>query len=104
MTQAAPRQRNIGLFAGDGKPHTTVDVLVGVTLVLGVLALVTAFFHSLHLLSSWAGLAGIVTGGWGQMISVTTRERVFLVLGLGAAGLGFLLGMAHGGLWGGVIG
>jgi hypothetical protein len=36
-------------------------------------------------------------------VSETTRERFGLILGLGAAAVGFFLGMAHGGLFGGVI-
>ena len=38
-----------------------------------ITAFVTAMFHSLHLLSSWAGLVGILTGAYGQFISETTR-------------------------------
>ncbi|MFJ3667967.1 hypothetical protein ACIPSE_16095 [Streptomyces sp. NPDC090106] len=92
-----------GLFATDGKPHPLQDTLLAVTLVLGFTAFVTSMFHSLHLLSSWTGLVGIVTGAYGQWISETTRERFGLILGLGAAAIGFFLGMAHGGLFGGVI-
>ncbi|MER7910413.1 MULTISPECIES: hypothetical protein [unclassified Streptomyces] len=100
MAQAMRRDPGHSLFATDGKPHPLQDTLVGVTLVLGVLAFVTAQFHSLHLLSSWAGLIGILTGGYGQFISATTRERFLLIVGLGAAAVGFYLGMAHGGLFG----
>ncbi|MFC8171231.1 hypothetical protein ACFUJ0_02760 [Streptomyces sp. NPDC057242] len=100
MAQAMRRDPGHSLFATDGKPHPLQDTLVGVTLVLGVLAFVTAQFHSLHLLSSWAGLVGILTGGYGQFISATTRERFLLIVGLGAAAVGFYLGMAHGGLFG----
>ncbi|GHA23034.1 hypothetical protein GCM10010372_23920 [Streptomyces tauricus] len=92
------------LFATDHKPHPLQDTLLAVTLVLGVTAFVSAMFHSLHLLSSWAGLIGIITGAYGQFVSETTRERFGLILGLGASAVGFLLGMAHGGLFGGVIG
>ncbi|CAM5707631.1 hypothetical protein [Streptomyces fumanus] len=92
-----------GLFATDGKPHPLQDGLMAVTLVLGVLSFITAWFHHLHLLSSWAGLLGLLVGAYGQWISETTRERFGLILGLGASGVGFLLGMAHGGLFGGVI-
>lgn len=74
------------------------------TLVLGAIAFVTAMFHNLHLISSWTGLIGIATGAYGQFISVTTRERFGLILGLGASAVGFFLGMAHGGLFGGVVG
>ncbi|MFF5450766.1 hypothetical protein ACFY40_05885 [Streptomyces sp. NPDC012950] len=103
MAQAMRRDPGHSLFATDGKPHPLQDTLVGVTLVLGVLAFVTAQFHGLHLLSSWAGLIGILTGGYGQFISATTRERFLLIIGLGASAIGFYLGMAHGGLFTGVI-
>ncbi|MFF5423538.1 MULTISPECIES: hypothetical protein [unclassified Streptomyces] len=104
MAQAMRRDPGHSLFATDGKPHPLQDTLVGVTLVLGVLSFVTAQFHDLHLLSSWSGLIGIITGAYGQFISVTTRERFALIVGLGAAAVGFFLGMAHGGLFGGVVG
>ena len=91
------------LLATDHKPHPVQDTLLAVTLVLGAVSFVTAMFHSLHLLSSWTGLVGILTGAYGQWISVTTRERFGLVLGLGAAAVGFFLGMAHGGLFGGLL-
>ncbi|MET8943203.1 hypothetical protein ABZX30_06350 [Streptomyces sp. NPDC004542] len=105
MAQQALRPNTAGsLFATDGKPHPLQDTLMAVTLVLGVTAFVTGFFGSLHLLSSWAGLVGIITGASGQWLSVTTRERFGLILGLGASGVGFMLGMANGGLFGGLIG
>ncbi|MFD3733994.1 hypothetical protein [Streptomyces sp. NPDC058632] len=103
MAQALRPNTAGGLFATDGKPHPVQGALLAVTLVLGVTSLVTAMFHHLHLLSSWAGLVGILTGAYGQWISETTRERFGLILGLGAAAIGFFLGMAHGGLFGGVI-
>ncbi|MPY32700.1 hypothetical protein FNH09_15895 [Streptomyces adustus] len=103
MAQALRPNTVGGLFATDGKPHVLQDTLLAVTLVLGITALVSSAFHSLHLLSSWAGLVGIVTGAYGQWISETTRERFGLILGLGASALGFYLGMAHGGLFGGLF-
>ena len=104
MAQTMRPRPSGSLFATDDKTHPVQDTLMVVTLVLGVLAFVTAMFHNLHLLSSWAGLVGILTGAYGQYISVTTRERFVLIVGLGASAVGFLLGMAHGGLFGGVIG
>ncbi|MFE0453369.1 hypothetical protein ACFW2D_19180 [Streptomyces sp. NPDC058914] len=102
MAQALRPNTAGSLFASDGKPHPVQDALMAVTLVLGVVSFVTAMFDNLHLLSSWTGLAGIFTGAYGQWISETTRERFFLILGLGASGVGFFLGMAHGGLFGGL--
>ncbi|MET8827612.1 hypothetical protein ABZX40_16865 [Streptomyces sp. NPDC004610] len=103
MAQALRPNTAGSLFATDGKSHPLPDTLLAVTLTLGVLSFVTAQFHSLHLLSSWTGLIGILTGAYGQWVSVTTRERVGLILGLGLSGVGFFLGMAHGGLFGGVF-
>ncbi|MET9441417.1 hypothetical protein [Streptomyces sp. NPDC006610] len=103
MAQAL-RPNTVGsLFATDGRAHPVQDALLAVTLVLGAVSFITAMFHSLHLLSSWTGLIGIVTGAYGQWISETTRERFGLVLGLGASAIGFFLGMAHGGLFGGLF-
>ncbi|MET9478811.1 hypothetical protein [Streptomyces sp. NPDC006638] len=104
MAQAGRTNSARSLFATDGKPHPLQDSLIAVAWVLGVLAVTTAFFHNLHLLTSWAGLVGILAGGSAQFLSVTTRERFLAVLGLGASGVGFFIGMAHGGLFGGVIG
>ncbi|MGW7254585.1 hypothetical protein [Streptomyces sp. NPDC054834] len=103
MAQALRPNTAGSLFATDGKPHPLQDALTAVTLVLGLTAFITSFFHSLHLLSSWAGLVGLVVGAYGQWISVTTRERFGLIVGLGASGVGFLIGMAHGGLFGGLF-
>jgi hypothetical protein len=97
MRPAKPRT---GLLATDGKPHPLQDTLMAVSLVLGVLSLATAGFPGLHLLTSWAGLAGVLVGGYGQFISETTRERFGLVLGIGASAIGLYFGMAHGGLFG----
>ena len=103
MAQALRPNTAGGLFATDGKSHPLQDTLLAVTLVLGITSFITAMFHHLHLLSSWTGLVGILTGAYGQWISVTTRERFGLVLGLGAAAVGFFLVMAHGGLFGGLL-
>ena len=102
MAQALRPNTAGGLLATDGKAHPLQDTLLVVTLVLGITSFVTAQFHDLHLLSSWTGLIGIATGAYGQWISETTRERFGLIVGLGASGVGFFLGMAHGGLFGGV--
>ncbi|MCG7204221.1 hypothetical protein ABZ770_03060 [Streptomyces sp. NPDC006654] len=100
MAQALRPNTAGSLFATDGKSHPLQDSLMAVTLVLGLIAFITCFFHGLHLLSSWAGLIGIFTGLYGQWVSITTRERFGVILGLGASGIGFFIGMANGGLFG----
>ncbi|THA59271.1 hypothetical protein [Streptomyces sp. A1136] len=101
MAQAMRPQSSISLFATDGKPHPLQDTLMAATVILGMVAFITGFFDNLHLLASWTGLIGILTGAYGQFISETTRERFALIIGLGASAVGFYLGMAHGGLFGG---
>ncbi|WP_030193356.1 hypothetical protein [Streptomyces sp. NRRL S-87] len=103
MAQAIRPQSQISLLSTDGKPHPLQDTLMAVTLILGAVSFITAWFYNLHLLTSWTGLIGILTGAYGQFISETTRERFALIIGLGASGIGFYLGMAHGGLFGGVV-
>ncbi|MET7639269.1 hypothetical protein [Streptomyces sp. NPDC005438] len=105
MAQAArPRNGPWALLDTDGRRHPLQNACATLALGLGLLALITAYWHDLHLVSSWAGLVGVLVGGWGQMISVTTAERFVLVVGLGTSALGFFLGMAHGGLFGGLVG
>ncbi|CAG6393496.1 hypothetical protein NMG29_01905 [Streptomyces cocklensis] len=101
MAQHAERTHHL-TFNTDGQPHPLVNSLAIVTLVLGGIAVISSAFNSLHLLSSWTGLVGIFTGGYGQFISVTTPERFALIIGLGMSAVGFYIGVAHGGLTGGL--
>jgi len=99
-----PRALLGAVLNSDGKAHPVENTLVALTVVLGALAAISSLWTGLHLLSSWSGLVGILTGAWGQFISATTGERFLLIIGLGAAALGFFIGMAHGGLFGGLVG
>jgi hypothetical protein len=103
MAQTVRQQREprvLPFLDTDGKPHPVEDALALVTLLLGAVAAITSFWPSLYLVSSWTGLVGILTGARGQFVSVTTAERFVLVVGLGAAALGFFLGTSRGGLFG----
>lgn len=88
----------------DGRSHPRENAFAATALVLGLIAFVTGFFPGLHLIASWVGLVGIFVAGWALMISATTGERFLSILGLGGAGVGFYMGVAHGGLWGGLLG
>ncbi|MFH8380035.1 hypothetical protein ACH4E7_03695 [Kitasatospora sp. NPDC018058] len=99
MAQSVSRMPALTLNT-DGHPHPRENTLVALTAVLGVIAFATSFFHNLHVLTSWTGLAGIVTGLWGMFVSVTTAERFVLMITLGASAIGFYLGIARGGLVG----
>lgn len=99
MAQAV-RHNPLSMLLADRRAHPMENSLAAVTIVLGVIAFATALWPGLHVLSAWTGLAGILTGAWGQFISATTGERFALIIGLGGAAFGFYLGMAHGGLLG----
>jgi hypothetical protein len=88
----------------DGRAHPRENSFAMVALLLGAVAAVSAISPGLHLVSCWFGLAGMATGAWAQLISATTGQRFVAVIGLGAAAVGFYLGMAHGGLFGGLLG
>lgn len=98
------RSQLSSVINSDGRSHPKENAFALTALVLGLIAFTTCFFPSLHLIASWVGLVGVFVAGWALMISATTGERFLAMLGLGGAGVGFYMGVAHGGLWGGVIG
>lgn len=83
----------------DGENHPLENTGAAITLILGAVAAVCAFFPSMHLLGSWSGLVGMGTGLWSQMISATTAERFVNITGVVLSGIGLLFGLAHGGLY-----
>ncbi|MEE1788122.1 hypothetical protein PUR71_35255 [Streptomyces sp. SP17BM10] len=99
MAQSVHRMPALTLNT-DGHPHPRENTLVALTALLGIVSFTTSFFYNLHVLTSWTGLLGIVTGFWGVFVSVTTAERFILMITLAASAVGFYLGVARGGLWG----
>ncbi|MFF8284435.1 hypothetical protein ACF06W_17175 [Streptomyces albus] len=97
MAQAVRWNNPLSYLNSDGRRHPVENSFATVTLVLGVIAVVCAWWQGLHLLGSVVGLAGVLTGAWGQYISATTGERFVTIIGLGAAGAGFYINMMHGG-------
>lgn len=88
----------------DGRSHPKENGLAVFTFVIGLVAVVSSIWPGMHLLSCWAGLVALGTGAYSQMISATRGERFLNIIGLGAAAVGFGIGLAHGGPFGGVIG
>lgn len=83
----------------DGTHHPRENTGAALTAVFGLCAVVCAFFPSMHLLGSWTGLAGLAVGAWSQMISATTAERFVNICAVVLSGIGFMFGLAHGGLY-----
>ncbi|MEY9870818.1 hypothetical protein ABH931_000272 [Streptacidiphilus sp. MAP12-33] len=96
--QVVRRNPLAALFNTDGKPHPLENTLTAVTAVLGIIAIATCAFRSLHVVASWAGLAGVATAAVAQYKSATTAERFVIVVAGGMAAVGLGIGLAHGGL------
>ena len=87
------------LLNTDGLSHPRENAATLLTTSFGIAAGICAFFPTLHILGAWAGIAGLGTGLYAQMISATTSERVFNVCAMTVSGVGLLLALAHGGLY-----
>lgn len=83
----------------DGRPHPAQNTLAVVAALCALVSAVSAWYPSTHLVGSWAGLIGLGTGLWSQMISATTAERWINVCAMIISGVGLLFGLAHGGLY-----
>lgn len=81
----------------DGRSHPVENVLAIVTLVCGVVAFVSTFWTSAHMIASWAGTLGFGMGLYSQYISATTPQRSLNIIGLVGSFVGAALGIAHGG-------
>lgn len=99
MSQAiSPRHHHFTLNT-DGRSHPMANTLSMVALCCGIIAAVSAWYPSTHLLGSWTGVVGLFTGLWSHMISATTAERFINVTALILSGVGLLFGLGHGGLY-----
>lgn len=77
--------------------HPREDALAMTTIVLGVIAAVTAFFPALHVIGAIAGAAGVAVGLTSQLLSETCAEREVTVVGIGLSAVGWAFAMLHGG-------
>lgn len=102
MVRAATQQnisRHHFTLNTDGRTHPLQNAGSTLTAVFAVIAATCAFIPSAHLLGSWTGLGGLVSGLWAQMISATTAERFVDIIAVVLSGVGLLFGLAHGGLY-----
>lgn len=81
----------------DGKQHTMENTLAVATFGIGLLAFILGFVVSAHLIASSLGVIGFGGGLYAQYISVTTPQRVLIIMGIVASFVGTALGIAHGG-------
>jgi hypothetical protein len=67
------------------------------TLLLGIVAFVTGFIVSAHVIASWVGAIGFCGGLYAQYISSTRAQRSLIIVGVVGSFVGVALGIAHGG-------
>ena len=84
------------LAAREGTRLST-DLLAAFAFVCGLVAFFTGFVVELHFLASVLGIIGFIEGLYAQMISETTGQRMFIVVGIIGAFVGMGLGFGHGG-------
>ena len=77
--------------------HPLEAALAGIGFTLGLIAVFTAPAESLHVITAWFGAAAVVVSATAQMVSATTRERWFCIVGLVSGAVGVAFGLANGG-------
>jgi uncharacterized membrane protein HdeD (DUF308 family) len=101
MPQAARARPHLRLphvtLNSDGRRHPVENALSGFTLVAGLVAFVTGFIVTQHMVATALGTAALVVGLYSQLISATREQRMVIVTGLIAGFVGVALGLAHGG-------
>jgi hypothetical protein len=83
----------------DGQRHPMENTLTFAAAILAAVALACAWVSSLHVIASWAGIAGTAVGLRAQLVSATRGERGVNVVAIGAAALGMAFGLHNGGLY-----
>ena len=74
------------------------NVLVGFTIVSGLIAFAIGWVVSLHSIATVLAVASMVVGMYAQLVSTTREQRIVIVTGLVAAFVGGALAIAHGGV------
>lgn len=74
------------------------NVLVGFTIVSGLIAFAIGWVVSLHSIATVLAVASMVVGMYAQLVSTSREQRIVIVTGLVAAFVGGALAIAHGGV------
>ena len=81
----------------DGQRHPQLNAATAVTFLGGIAGFALGLVVNAHLVASILGIAVVGIGMVAQLFSATREQRVFIVAGIIAAGVGAGLGLAHGG-------
>lgn len=81
----------------DGKRHPLLNAVTGFVFLAGIAAFALGLIGKEHVSATVLGIVAFGVGLFGQMMSETREERIFLVTGIVAGFVGMGLGIAHGG-------
>ncbi len=82
----------------DGQRHPALNAAAVITLLAGAAAFALGLVVAAHLPATVIGIAAFAIGMVSQMLSANTEQRVLIMAGIIAGGVGAGLGIAHGGL------
>lgn len=98
MPQVLRNRPHFSLLNTDGKAHPLENSLAMSAFALGVISLALGLFApSAHLFAAIAGTVGFPLSLYSQLISATTGERWFNVIGMIGSFVGAGLALRHGG-------
>lgn len=81
----------------DGQRHPVLNAATAFTFLAGIAGFALGLVVKAHLAATIIGIMAFGVGMMAQMLSATREQRIFIVAGIIAAGVGGGLGLAHGG-------
>jgi hypothetical protein len=81
----------------DGQRHPQLNAATAFTFLGGIAGFALGLVVNAHLAATILGVVAFGVGMVAQMFSATREQRVFIMAGIIAAGVGGGLGLAHGG-------
>ena len=81
----------------DGQRHPMLNATTVFTFFAGIAAFALGLVVKAHLAATILGIVAFGVGMTAQMFSATREQRIFIMAGIIAAGVGAGVGLAHGG-------
>ncbi|MEP6463312.1 MAG: hypothetical protein ABJC62_07850 [Frankiaceae bacterium] len=83
--------------SGQSSAERRVWLVAYLTIALGLIAALTAFWRSAYLIGVVLGVISLPTAAYAQMVSTHTNQRWLVIVGAIAGGFGAAMGAAHSG-------
>jgi len=95
--QARQGERTRRFSLNSGQRHPWINAAAAYSVIAGLASFVIGMVNHGHVLGTILGLTGFIVGLFGQLVSATRAQRIFMVFGIVASFVGMGLGFAHGG-------